>query len=366
MKIAIDASPYAVTEGTGVATYVRELVKALARIDAETEYILCTRISRLPRRGSFLPPPAQNFSEKIMVEGVHLVFARTIDLFHGTDARAARLDVPQVITIHDLFQEESPEYSSSKFKEKKQEYYDGSASRARAIIVPSRHVAQVFKERYPSVEYKIVVIPHGVGEEFTPQDASSVAAVREKYGLPEKYILFVGSIGKRKNALRLVDAFAKIAGDFSDTALVLAGKSSYGGDAVSLAVKTSAHRDRILMPGYVGAADLPALYSGAAVFALPSFSEGFGIPILEAFACGVAVLAGNRTSIPEVAGEAALLVNPFESDEIAEGLRTLLSDNKKRDEFVRLGRERVRGFTWEKSAIAHLELYREIVAESER
>ena len=105
MKIAIDASPYATTQGTGVATYVRELVNALALVDSENEYVLCTRISRIPRRGSFLAPPAKNFSEKIMVEGLNLLFPRTLDLFHGTDSRAARIDVPQVITIHDLFQE---------------------------------------------------------------------------------------------------------------------------------------------------------------------------------------------------------------------------------------------------------------------
>ncbi len=364
MKIAIDASAAAAAEGTGVATYISELVKALAQIDTENEYVLCTRVSRLPRRGSFLKPPAPNFGEKILVEGLHLVFPRTLDLFHGTDARAARLDVPQVITMHDLFQEEQEKYSKSRFRAKKQKYYEGSASRAKAIIAPSEYVAKAFTEHYPDAGYKIVVIPHGVSEEYKPQHKEVIDFVREKYKLPEKYILFVGSLGVRKNVVRLIDAFTKIAGDFPDLALLLVGKRSHGAEDVDLAARMSAYYDRILMPGYVPAPALPPLYGGATALVLPSLSEGFGIPILEAFACRTAVVAANRTSIPEVAGEAAVLVDPEDTDSIAEGLRAMLTDETRREELIELGAERVKEFSWFKSAIAHLELYREIVMEA--
>jgi len=364
MKIAIDASPAAATEGTGVATYVRELVKGLAEIDTENEYVLCTRVSRLPRRGSFLKPPAQNFSEKILVEGLHLVFPRTLDLFHGTDARAARLDVPQVITMHDLFQEEEAKYSKRRFREKKQKYYEGSASRAKAIITPSEYVAGVFNEHYPDAGYKIVTIPHGVGKEYKPQHKEVIDFVREKFKLPEKYILFIGSMGVRKNVVRLIDAFTKIAADFPDLALLLVGKHSHGAEDVELAAKTSAYHDRIIMPGYVPTPALPPLYGGATAFVLPSLSEGFGIPVLEAFACGTAVVASNLTSIPEVAGGAAELFDPKNSDAIAESLRKILTDEARREELIELGAERVKEFSWLKSAIAHLELYREIVMEA--
>ncbi|MHC4663733.1 MAG: glycosyltransferase family 4 protein [Planctomycetota bacterium] len=364
MKIAIDASPCAAAHGTGVATYVRELVKALAGIDGKNRYVLCTRISRLPRRGSFLKPPAQNFTDKIMVEGLNLMFPRSLDLFHGTDARAARLDVPQVITIHDLFQEESEKYSKPRFREKKQKYYIGSASRARAIIVPSEYVRKAFSESYPDVDYKVVVIPHGVGEEFKPQDDEAVSAVREKYRLPEKYILFVGSVGVRKNSQRLLDAFGRIAGDYPELGLMLAGKLSHGGEQVSLSVRTTPFHDRIRMPGYVPTEDLPALYTGASLFVLPSLSEGFGIPMLESFACGTPVVASDRTSIPEVAGDAAVLVDPEDTDSIAEGMDSVLGDEKLRNELIEKGKARAGEFTWLASAIAHLELYNEIVLET--
>ena len=120
------------------------------------------------------------------------------------------------------------------------------------------------------------------------------------------------------------------------------------------------------MPGYLPAGDLPALYTGAAVFALPSLSEGFGIPILEAFACGAPVVASDRTSIPEVAGDAAELVDPDDTDSVAEGIKSVLEDEAYRKKLIDRGALRVKEFTWLESAIAHLELYSEVVAEARR
>jgi len=197
------------------------------------------------------------------------------------------------------------------------------------------------------------VVYLGRDEALAPvRDPAELARVRARYGIGERYLLYVGTLQPRKNLARLVDAFTRLAGDpaLTGVQLVLAGKPGWLADDLAPRVARLGLAGRVLFPGYIADADLPALLSGALAFAFPSLYEGFGIPVLEAQSCGVPVMTSNNSSLPEVAGDAALLVDPHDVDAIAEAMRRLVTDDALRAELVRRGFENVKRFSWEKCA----------------
>ncbi len=183
-------------------------------------------------------------------------------------------------------------------------------------------------------------------------DAQTLAEVRARYRITGQYLLYVGTLQPRKNLARVIEAFACMAGDpaFSGLQLVLAGKKGWLYDDLFAQVERLGLAGRIIFPGYIEDADLPALLGGALAFVFPSLYEGFGIPVLEAGACGVPVITSNTSSLPEVAGDAALFVDPHDVEAIAEAMRRLVTDDALRSELSRRGLENVRRFSWEKCA----------------
>lgn len=174
----------------------------------------------------------------------------------------------------------------------------------------------------------------------------------------EKIVLHVGAIQKRKNIVRLVEAFETVDSAWK---LVLAGSSGYGAAEIQERVAASPARDRILITGYVSAEDLARWYSRAAVFAFPSLDEGFGMPVLEAMAAGVPVITSNRSALPEVASDAALLVDPERTEALVEALANLIRDENLRSELAERGRLRANRFSWEKAARETWEVYRAVM-----
>jgi glycosyltransferase involved in cell wall biosynthesis len=191
---------------------------------------------------------------------------------------------------------------------------------------------------YPAVE-----------ERFAPAPREEVQRVRAHYGLPEGYVLSVGTIKPRKNLPRLIRAFA-MANLPGETQLVLAGTTTFGAGEVERAIRDSGLEGRVRRLAYVPDADLPALYSGAACAAIVSLYEGFGIPSLEALACGAPVLASNRGSLPEIVGDAGLIVDPLETGSIAAGLESLLRNASLSDELRDRGPRRAASFDWAEAA----------------
>ena len=195
---------------------------------------------------------------------------------------------------------------------------------------------------------KIVVIPQGVDRRFQPLPAGVIEETRQRLCLPQRYVLFVGNLAPRKNLPRLMAAWNSISARFPDTKLVLAGAANRVFRDAGLPRPPAT----VTSLGYVADEDLPALYGGALCFAFPSLYEGFGLPILEAMACGVPVLTSNVTSLPEVAGDAALLVDPYCVESLAAGLERLLRDDGLRSELARRGLDRARPFSWQRTAAA--------------
>jgi glycosyltransferase involved in cell wall biosynthesis len=207
---------------------------------------------------------------------------------------------------------------------------------------------------------KIKVIYHGKDERFHPDRAAATSCrLRAKHGLSRRVILFVGLIEPRKNLARLIRAYGKLKSLHQDSCLVLVGRLGWGYEAVLRAVSESGARDRIFFPGFIPDQELPSLYNLADVFVYPSLYEGFALPVLEAMACGVPVVTSNVSSMPEIAGDAAFLVDPYDVDGIAQGLERVLVDRALRERLAEEGPKRSQPFTWERTARETLAAYEE-------
>lgn len=262
------------------------------------------------------------------------------------------LPCPLVTTIHDMIFDRHPEYMPQPHL--RAVYWLGS----RAAIRRSRRIIAVSEAtRADIVAYgggeagRVCVVPEGVEPSFAPvRDGAALRAIRARYGLPERYVLALGARRPHKNIARLVEAFATIAGELPH-ALVLAGEIDPRFDnAPSPLVRRLRAEGRLVETGFVAEQDLPALYSLAELFVQPSIIEGFGLPVLEAMACGCAVACADSSSLPEVAGDDALLFDPRDSAAIATVLRAALAAPAMRADLARRGVARAAGFSWERAA----------------
>jgi glycosyltransferase involved in cell wall biosynthesis len=360
MKVALDASCLARPSKTGVGVYTLNLVEAIARIDKENTYYLCYRFSRLKQWKNFHRVAQSNFRVKIIQDPFNFLFRRKIDVFHGPDARLPEYrGVWRVATVHDLFSLLSAEYSKETFIRKKIERYQELARSADRIITDSESTRADIIEHLDYPEERIDVIPLAVNSVYKPVAAEEARAVARRHGVEGPYLFFVGNVSARKNLVRMLEAFAGLPPETGrDLTFVMSGKVTYGGDKVLEAIDRLGLKERVKLTGYLPFEDLPAFYSGAEVFMFPTLYEGFGIPILEAMACGTPVLTSNLSSHPEVAGDAALLVDPKDGADVADGLRRLLEDAALRKSLAAKGIKRAAGFTWDRVARKTLAVYR--------
>jgi glycosyltransferase involved in cell wall biosynthesis len=231
--------------------------------------------------------------------------------------------------------------------------FDAWLRRSAAVIVPSESARADLLDRHEVDEGDVHVVPHGA-EPFQAPPVTEVEAACERLGIGGRYVLFVGGIEPRKNLHGLVEAFRRV--DTDGWLVVAGGRTNWipketGRLESAVARLPEAVRRRIRFTGYVSEDDKRALLAGAEALAYPSAYEGFGFPVLEGFAAGVPVLTSTVSSLPEVAGDAALLVDPSDPGEIAEGLARLVGDEGLRDRLRRAGAERVAAFTWDRSAV---------------
>jgi glycosyltransferase involved in cell wall biosynthesis len=251
-----------------------------------------------------------------------------------------------VCTFHDLFVL-TGEYSTPEFRARFAAQARDAARRADRIIAVSAFTARQVAELLGVDRERIRVVHHGIRPLPPPP-----GVVRENV------VLHVGAIQARKNIARLVEAFENAGAGWR---LVLAGSAGYGAESIHARIAASPARDRIQVTGYVSPTELAAWYARASVFAFPSLDEGFGIPVLEAMAAGVPVLTSNRSALPEVAGGAALLVDPENAPEMAAALDRLLVDPDLRLELAARGRRRASDFSWERAAAATWAVYDELL-----
>ncbi len=263
---------------------------------------------------------------------------------------------PVVITIHDLSFIRFPHL----FRPANRLYLSVmtrlSARRARRLIAVSEHAASEAARLLGISRRKIDVVYHGVDPTFRPLPADEVAAFRQRHQLPEQFVLFVGTLEPRKNLIRLTEAFARL--DRGDTKLVLAGGKGWLCEDLFAKVEALGLSDAVVFTGYVPSEELPLWYNAASAFTYPSLYEGFGMPVTEAQACGTPVLTSKTSSLPEAAGDGALLVDPRDVDALSDGLTRILDDASLRETLSRQGLAHARTFDWSRTASHTVQVYR--------
>ena len=339
MHVALDATYSLGRNLSGVGVYSREILFGLARSHPKDQFLFCYRPHRFLR--SFRDPLPRNAARRLL-RGVP-----NADVFHALNQRVDAPARRTVTTFHDLFVI-TGEYSTPEFRARFTEQAREAARRSDLIIAVSRFTAGQVEDLLGIAASRIRVIPHGVR---VPSEGKINPARKNM-------VLFVGAIQRRKNVQTLVRAFERMPASWR---LALAGAADGFGAAKELrAVESSPRRNDIEVLGYVTRAELEALYRRARIFAFPSLDEGFGMPVLEAMANSVPVITSNRSALPEVAGNAALLVNPDDPEEIAAALVRLASDRGLCDDLARRGRERAVQFSWESAVGKTWEVYREL------
>ncbi|HIC88353.1 MAG TPA: glycosyltransferase family 1 protein [Anaerolineae bacterium] len=288
-------------------------------------------------------------------------------LFHATEHLLLPLHhVPTLLTVHDLIFRHLPEHHKPLNRWYLNLTMPLYCRRADAIIAVSEQTRQDLITAYSLPSEKIQVVYEAADPRFHPQPETEVARVRQKYSLPDRYLLFVGTIEPRKNLVRLLEAFTVVKGEGLIEALVIVGKRGWLYDRFLACLEQSPVRQAVLFPGYVLDDDLPAIYAGAQLFAFPSLYEGFGLPVLEAMACGIPVVASDRSSIPEIGGTAALYVDPTDTDGLAAALRRVLRDVDLQDQMRRQGLQQAARFSWHRVAEQTSALYQAVLQASQR
>ena len=370
MRVVVDARSAVDPRRTGVGQYTRAVLRALPPADPDTRFVawyLDVRgIGTRPRRFAGWAPNLSERASRLPTRLYGPFSSRTglprLEWLAGaSDVVLATNFIPPptsapcvVVVVHDLAFEVMPEtapHNDIRWRRA----FERSLDRAAAVIVPSEAARNDLDRFYGSDARRVHVIHHGTdAEAFSPAIPPQVEEVRHRFGIGGPYIIFLGGLEPRKNLESLLRAFGMI--EDRRSSLVLAGgtvtwASNYS-DAIDRAIAAlpADVRARIVRTGYVPDADRRALLSGAEMLAYPSLYEGFGFPILEAFAANVPVLTSNRSSMPEVAGNAAVLVDPDDPAAIAKGLDDLLGDDDLRNVLRASGMARVASFTWERCA----------------
>ncbi|NDJ60160.1 MAG: glycosyltransferase family 4 protein [Chloroflexi bacterium] len=365
--VAIDYTP-AYEQGGGIGRYVRELIAALAQTDLDPEVNFRLFVTGARRRD--LPPvPNERFvwrtarlSPRWFARIWHRArvpipveaFTGPLALYHATDfvLPPTYPRTRTLLTVHDLSFVRVPETASPRLKAYLDAVVPRSVRRADHVLADSQATKDDLIALYDTPPDKITVLLSGVDARFRRiEDAAARQAVRQTYQIPERpYIFSVGTVQPRKNYARLIQALARLRGEGHDLGLVIAGGRGWLEDPIYAVIRAEGVDDYVRFIGFADDADLPALYSAALCTAVPSLYEGFGLPLLESMACGTPVVTSDRSSLPEVAGDAGLIVDPTDLDALTGALRRLVTEAALRDDLVRRGYARAATFTWERSA----------------
>lgn len=349
--IGIDAGNSLDRPPTGVAVYARNLIGEVARLHPEERFAWFYRSNRYFRSFRERLPP--NARRRVLEGPAMQLRTRGLRLFHGLNQRLpANVSVPRVATFHDLFAL-TGDYSTAEFRARFAGLARETAQRADHIIAVSRHTAALVAERLRFPADRITVVHHGAEPLHRPPRTRR-SEILESLGVERPFVLHLGALQVRKNVDRIVEAFELAGGSIF---LVLAGSLGFGATRILDRIRKSSARERILHVGHVADEARATLYAEAEALLFPSLDEGFGLPVVEAFAAGLPVITSNVSALPEVAGDAAMLVDPYEAEDVAAALKLVLHDPELRADLRRKGRARAARFTWRRCADETWQVY---------
>ena len=368
-RVGFDARPVR-SAYSGIGQYVRQLFPAMFQINPTIEWVAYTS-TKQPENLSGLEAMASlhiQASQRQWVSGRMGNFHEPLDLFHGTNFKAPNYGQKKtVLTIHDLWLDRNPEYSKKFFGQRLSSWKTRrGAVRAEKIIAVSKFSRKEIHEVFDIPLDKIAVIYHGCTHDmFQDCDENTGRELRDRLGLSDRpFIVFVGGAEPRKNHRLLFEAFAKSRRLVKEFSLVAIGDETVRSSSLRQTAQALGLLDIAKFPGILSTEDLRKLYSHAHVLVFPSLYEGFGIPILEAMACGTPIITGQTAAMPEVAGDAALYVNVHDVEQLREVLEKLVHDRELQEELRQKGFERVKHFTWERAARETLAVYQEMCSRS--
>ena len=382
MRIGLDGGPLYRPE-TGIGRYTLELVRALAAHAHDVELRVFANLAavrtEIPDLGQGVRVVNPRIPDRILKAAWRLVgyppveaFLGEVDVFHASDwihppLRRARM----VCTVHDLGPLEHPEWYAPEVTRHFEALHRSVVQRADRVVAVSGATREAFVRLLGADAERVHVVHSGISADFAPVAEGAAREIAARYAVRRPYVLYVGSRERRKNLLGLLHAFARVAERRPEPSLVLVGArphveardvqgaQSWSGTEIEDAVASLGMADKVRILGMVPRAHLPALYSAASLFAFPTLYEGFGFPGLEAMACGAPVVASNRSAVPEVLGDAALLADPEDADAFGGAMLRVLEDDALAAELRSKGAARARTFTWERAARETLEVYRD-------
>ena len=354
----------------GAGNYIANLTQTLIRTDPENDYFIFSKPEQAElfvggARAKVVRPGLPTRVHRIVWEQTLfplLVRRYRLDVLHSPHYTTPVVaSCARVVTFHDMTFFLHPEahllYKTVFFRA----MIPVSARRADAVIAISQNTRKDILRLFPINPAKVFTIPYGIASMFHPRLKDDQRQVLGKYGLPAEFVLYVGNLEPRKNLPMLLCAFAKLVQRGLPHTLVLVGSRGWMDDEIFATLRDLNLGQRVLLPGFIPQVDLPALYSAASVFVYVSRYEGFGLPVLEAMACGAPVITSNVASMPEIAGTASILIDPSSEAELADAMLQVLTDNELRLRLSHEGVNRSRSFSWERAAQETIAVYEHVV-----
>jgi glycosyltransferase involved in cell wall biosynthesis len=365
MRFSVDAHAIG-CHLTGNEVYIRNLLHEFAKLDRSSDFI-----AYVSQPGAHLQVPESVRTSRVSANpfrrlGLDLAMKLHYDkpdLLHVQYTAPIGCRVPLVVSVHDVSYLEHPQYFT-RFRAAQLRFtVKRTVEAAARVLTPSEFSRKAILRNYKLDENKVVVVPNAVSSSFRPVDRETAAAiVEEKFGIRGPFVLTVGDLQPRKNHLGLLHAFERMVTQHPHLPhrLVFVGKETWYSKELHKAVQRSSIAGRVDFTGFVEDPELLQFYGACDLFVFPSFYEGFGLPILEAMACGRAVACSSATAMPEVANAAGILFDPYSVPEMSRAMADVLLDDEMRARLERLGTHRAAGFTWERAAQRTLDVYYEV------
>ena len=367
MRIAINCRSFLLKNYTGIGRYAYNLVKSLSELDKDNEYWLYVQKKYFDFKRHLPRVPAANFSVKVdwLGQGLSKTL-KPIDLYHAPSPDFINIDDAKVVaTVHDLVYKTYPEGHTPQTRETTEKQLVEIVEKSDRIICCSQSTINDLKQYFPVTDDQVCLVYQGVDKDiFYPLKGAEREQAKRglaKRGIREPFILFVGTIEPRKNLQNLLLAVSILKNKMKfNGKLVVSGMKGWMVEGLEEVIRKFHLENDVIFPGYVSDAELRAMYNLCEVFVFPSFYEGFGFPIVEAFSCGAAVITSNVSSCPEIAADAAAIIDPYNPDKIAEAVIRVMEDKVFKNTLRTRALGRATNFSFRKTAEETLAVYREV------